>query len=371
LERNQEDVSGKKAIVPLHKTRNNSIGARADGGALPTAGAQGYETAEYNCKYNYGRIQVSGPTIAASKTNKTAFVKVVDSEIKGCLKDLQNDVNRQMHGDGTGVLGLVNGDPATGTTLTMDTPNCMYISAGMKIDVSDPANGTPRAGSTAIVVTAKASATTLTVPACNAAIVDDDIVTITGNYLTEMMGLKGIVSDAEAGYGLITGVLSVGGIDRTTAGNEFWKAQVLSNSGTARKLSTALMQESIDKAEEEGGVISLILTSRVQRRKYFEMLKADARFVNNLTLDGGFKAIEYDGIPLVVDRHCAPGVIYFIDETTLALYEMSDIDWMDEDGAILHLVTGYDAYEAVLTYYATLGANNCNKNAILKDLILS
>jgi hypothetical protein len=130
------------------------------------------------------------------------------------------------------------------------------------------------------------------------------------------------------------------------------------------------MQQAFDLAEEEGGEVSLIMTSRTQRRKYLSLVKADGRFVNTMNLDGGFSALDYNEVPLVVDRHCYPGRIYFLDESTLALYRMSDINWMEDDGAILSRVSGKDAYEAVLYLYATLGCRACNKNALLEDLIV-
>lgn len=52
-----------------------------------------------------------------------------------------------------------------------------------------------------------------------------------------------------------------------------------------------LMQQAWDLAEENGGEISLIMTSRTQRRKYLALVKADGRFVNNLTMDGGYEAL--------------------------------------------------------------------------------
>jgi hypothetical protein len=117
------------------------------------------------------------------------------------------------------------------------------------------------------------------------------------------------------------------------------------------------MQQAWDGAEEEGGEISLLLTTRAVRRRYLALVRADGRFVNTMTLDGGFDALEYNGKPLVVDRHCLPNRIYFLDESTLAIYRMSDLDWMDDDGAILSRVSGYDAYEAVLYFYATMGCS--------------
>lgn len=368
LEKNEEDVGGKQAVVPLHTGRNSGVGARGDGGTLPSAGQQGYSDAVYNCAYNYARIEISGPTIKASRKDKYAFVKAVDAEIQGATKDLKDDINRQLHGDGTGVLCLVNTDPGTGTTLTVDTPGTMYLQKGMRIDIVDPASvtaGSARAAATNLLISAKASATTAAMAAAlDATVADNDFVVRYGNYLLEMQGLKGIVSNVNPAGGLL-----VGGINRSTAGNEFWKANVLANSGAARKLTLDLMQQTWDTAEEEGGEISLIMTSRAQRRKYLSLVKADGRYVNTLTLDGGYDALEYNGKPLVVDRHALPGRMYFLDESTLALYRMSDVDWMDKDGAILSRVSGKDAYEAVLFMYATLGCRAANMNALLDDLL--
>lgn len=331
LEKNEEDVGGKKAVVPLHTGRNSGVGARGDGGTLPSAGNQGYADATYNCAYNYARIQISGPTIKASRKDKYAFVKAVDAEIQGATKDLKDDINRQLHGDGTGVLCLVNTDPGTGTTLTVDNPGTMYLQKGMRIDIVDPASvtaGDARAAATNLLISAKTSTTAVTMSAAlDATVADNDLVVRYGNYLREMQGLKGIVSNANPTVG---GIL-VGGINRSTAGNEFWKANVLANGGVPRKLNLDLLQQAWDAAEEEGGEISLILTSRTQRRKYLALVKADGRFVNTLTLDGGYDALEYNGKPLVVDRHALPGRIYFLDESTLALYRMSDVDWINKE----------------------------------------
>jgi hypothetical protein len=374
LEKNEEDIGGKNAVVALHVGRNSGIGATGDGGALPTAGRQQYDNALYKVKYNYGRMQLTGPTIAAARKDKYAFVRATDSELKGTVEDMKDDVNRQLFGDGTGTLALVNGDPGTAsTTLTVDNPGTMYFSKGMIIDIVDPASttaGDARGTATGLTVSAKASATTLTMSAIlGDAVADNDVVCRKGNYLNEMMGIKGIISDSDPRSAV--SALDVGGINRATAGNEFWKANVVGNSGTARKLTLDLMQYAWDMGEEEGGEVTLILTSRTQRRKYLALVKADGRFVNTMKLDGGFDALEYNGKPLVVEKYCPPDLMYFMDESTMAFYRMSDFEWMQSDGAILSRISGYDAYEAVLYIYATLGCGAPNKNTVLKDLISS
>jgi hypothetical protein len=63
----------------------------------------------------------------------------------------------------------------------------------------------------------------------------------------------------------------------------------------------------------------------------------------------------YNDLPMIVDKNLAAGKLYAIDESMLKMYKMADYDWMDQDGAILSRVSGYDAYEAVLYCYMELG----------------
>src|SRR5512146_2455724 len=114
-EDNAVNVSGKSFTVPLHTARNTSAGSgRADGGVLPTAGQQGYDVAVIPNAYQYGRIQVTGPTIRAARDNAGAFVTAIESEINGLTRDMKKAVNRQLLGDGRDVLAFwTNTDGAT------------------------------------------------------------------------------------------------------------------------------------------------------------------------------------------------------------------------------------------------------------------
>lgn len=369
LEKNEEDVEGKEAHVPLLVGYNEGVGARTDGGSLPVAQSTQYEKAIYKVALNYGVIRVSGPTIQATKTNKGAFVRAVNSEIKGMTENFRKDVNRQLFNDGSGVLGVVGNNP-TGTQIEVVGTDARKFKRNMKIDAVDPASVTPgdarptaqnmqvlgRIGDNKIEMTA----------AVPGAVVKNDYLVRNGSYGLEMMGLAGIVNNVNPRANL-----KVGNIDRNTAGNDFWKGHVLANGGTPRALTTELMQRAWDDAEDDGGHISLIITSNPVRRKYLSLIESEKRFVNIMKLDGGFSALEYNGKPLVTDPDCPSGLIYFLDESTLALYRMSDFDWMDKDGAVLSRVSGVDAYEAILFLYATLGCSACNRNAVLKDLIVS
>ena len=60
--------------------------------------------------------------------------------------------------------------------------------------------------------------------------------------------------------------------------------------------------------------------------------------------------------------------MYFLTMSSLVLFQESDWDWMDEDGAILSRVSGEDAYEAILFWYSQLGCYARNQNGRLTDI---
>jgi len=48
--------------------------------------------------------------------------------------------------------------------------------------------------------------------------------------------------------------------------------------------------------------------------------------------------------------------------------QMGDWDWMDEDGAVLSRVSGYDAYEAALFWYSDLATDRPRSHSFLRDV---
>lgn len=370
LRRNERDVSGKRWQTVAHYKRNSGIGARPDAGTLPTAGQQAYLNPYGNVAYNYGRIQVSGPTMAASRDNSGAIVRALESEMKGVTRDLEKDINYQLHNDGTSRRCQVNGDPGSETTtLTVNNPGTNYLSDGMAISIIDETGGT--AADITITITTVDSATSCTVSAIDTGTSDDDWVIRTGSHdlggllptdSYEMMGIKGIIDDA-------TYVDTLHALPRGSYA--WWKCSTNTNddnSGTNRDLTLSLIQDSVTSVLKNGGKTDLILSDHDTRDAYAALVIADKRFVNTLDLDGGFKALEYNGIPWVADVDCMPNTVYFIDLEHLELMQMGGWNWMDKDGAVLNRVASSDAYEAVLYWYADLVSDRPRAHAFLRDV---
>lgn len=367
VERNERDVSGKRWQTTAHYQRNSGVGAGGETD-LPTAGNQGYVNPYGVVKYNRGRIQVSGPVIAASRDDKGAMVRALDSEIKGVTADLKKEINYQLFNDGTAVRALVNTDPgAAGTTLTLDSPGTQYLQDGMKIDILNPSGGTSRLTTSGLTVSSVNSSTEATISAADADIADNDYVTRLGatdlsGTSYEMNGLKGIVDDA-------TYVTTLHNLSRSTYA--WWKCATHSdddNSGTNRDLTKDLMQASITAVEKLGGEVDMILCDHDLRDSYAALEWADKRHVNTMKIDGGWTALEFNSLPIVADVDCPPNTMFFIDTKHLQIMQMGDWDWMDKDGAVLSRVSGSDAYEAVVYWYADLVTDRPRSHSFLRDV---
>jgi hypothetical protein len=353
-----ESVVGTNFTIPLHVSRNQGVGARGELAALPSAGSQGYKAAIVPSKYNYARIQLSGPSIKASRSNEGAFARALDSEMKGAANDAKSSMNRQLFGDGSGILTLC-GTTAASTTVTVASTAKLQV--GMPIDVLVKADGTTGTGAVDRTVSSIASATTFVIS--GAAITTDATyaVYVHDSRNKEVMGLAGIVSDADPAGGALQNL--------AVATYPWWKAGKSTNGGTPRAITETMFQTAIDYVDaNSNGGCSVIYTSYGVRRAYQNLLKADMQYVNVKTLDGGVDALLYSGKPIMVDKDCQASTLYFLDEDSLKFYQLADWDWMNEDGAVLSRVSGVDAYEAVLYKYAELGCSMRNANYLLGDI---
>lgn len=276
IEKDSESVVGKNFTIPLHYSRNSGVGARAENASLPTAGQQGYKEAIVPMRYLYGRIQISGQSIKAARSNEGAFLRAVDSEMKGVTKDLKADLNRQLYNDGTGVLTTC-GTTSNSTTVTVDSTK--YLSVGMIVDIRVKSTGVAVTNGTAVTILTIASATTFTV--ADAVTTDNTHgVYRAGNRNNEVMGLAGIAATTDP----ISGGLH--GLDVSTYA--WWKGIVNSNSGTNRAISEVLLQKVIDDVETTGsGKVSAMYTSHGVRRAYQALLTSQKIYQNVQKFNGG------------------------------------------------------------------------------------
>lgn len=192
-----------------------------------------------------------------------------------------------------------------------------------------------------------------------------------------------------------TGVYA--GIDRATYAD--WAATELANGGTPRALTFALMREmrrSIYVACGEQP--DLIVTDPIQFEKYGQLFDGQRRYNqdvflrgNKITLSGGYKALDFDGIPVIQDTNCPAGKMLFLNSSYIRLRQMADsVDEVNESAAMLQLhgtaeeqfnsgTTGLmarlnrlartgDAYKFQMILYPQLQVERPNAQGVIADL---
>lgn len=388
IPKTSEGVAGNDITMQLRTGFNEGIGAVSEGGALPTAGNSTYDEATVPTQELYGRLQITYKLMKAARNNTGAFERALTAEMKGLSLNFAHNVNRMLHGDGSGLLALVDmGTPSTALEVDAaygvanDISGTRLFRKGMRLEIySAKTGGSLRAG------TAVISAVTTTPGTPLYRITIDALPTSTGNSEfifransrgNEFTGLLGAI-DADAAT--TTYKQTYMNINRNTAGNEFWDANFMDNgSSGARALTEELMQEAVDLIDINGdGTCTHIVCDHFQMRKYESLVKGDRRFITKtaLKIAGGRSEKQvptFDNIPILVDKYAVPGFMQFMDVDTFKLYLMNTDgpEWLDDDGAILKNVSGYASYEAILGLLGDLGCERPTCNTSLRDLDVS
>jgi hypothetical protein len=385
----QEIPGGSDFIIPLHTGRNEAAGdGRAENGTLATPGSQTYNKTNTSPKFLYSRIRVSGPVMAATKNNKGAFLKALESEMKGVTTDTKKAFNRQLHSNGIDPLGVHVSGTGTATHVVADGFGNRFdhFNKTQLVDIVDHTNTTVsvsgvRAKRSALVATGR------NIKLRNAADTADSAqAAAAGNFYIksgtlgqQMMGLDGIVSAADP-----NAVLYTAGLQKLKVADEpDWAAQVVYATGSSEATTAAGradisfegMQEVLTAistgSDFEESDVNLLLTSYGVRNKYVQLCRNERVFYNNMTLDGGFKAVSYNGKPLVPDAQCKRNRLYFLVTETLKLFRLADLDWIDVGGDVLYRISGgdVDAVGATLYVYQEFGVMARNANGVLLNVI--
>ncbi len=341
IKQTTQDVWGKEIRRLAQYGINGGIGAGTEDGTLPAAAGNNYDQFVLTLKNLYGTIEISDKAVRASENNVGAFVNLLNAEMEGLLKASSFNFGRMLFGDGNGTLGKVS-EIAEDGTITLDSVK--NVVEGMVIDFLSSAGaaisgaagrritGVDRANKT--ITVSGTALTSTTVPA-------NSIITVQNSYGKEITGLKAIFSSTGSIYGL----------DRAT--HKWLIPHMKSNVGT---ITETVIQEAIDTLEENAGSrVNFIVCSSGVKRAYQKALAAYKRNIDVMELKGGYKALSYNGIPVVSDRFCPDGTMYLLNTDDFALHQLCDWKWLEgEDGRVIKQVANKPVYSATLVKYADL-----------------
>ena len=340
INKTSSDVWGKEIRRLAQYGINGGIGAGTEDGDLPSSAGNNYEQFVLTLKNLYGKIEISDKAVRASENSVGAFVDLLNAEMEGLLNASSFNFGRMLFGDGNGVLCKVisveNG--------VFSVDSVKNVIEGMVIDFRSQ-DGSAISGATTRRITSvdragkkiSVSGTTLT----SATVPTDSLITVQGSYGQEITGLDAIFKSTGEIYGL----------SRDT---HKWLVPYIKEG--VGEISETVIQTAIDYLEENSGSkVDMIICSSGVKRAFQNHLASFKRNIDVLELNGGYKAISYNGIPIVSDRFCPEGTMYLLNSKDFTLHQLCDWQWLEgEDGKILKQNAGKPTYSATLVKYADL-----------------
>lgn len=363
------DFVGNEFRIPLKAGRNPSVGFRSENETLPAPGAGSYTYLQEPLRYAYALFNITGQLLKASESSEGAFKSAFTQEIDDTVLQSKLDFNRAAYGDSTGKLCTITVGGTGVTSITVDsTVNFrtgeivdFVTTAGVVISPAHTVTAVNR--STKVLTISPATVANVTAAHYPVKASSDSTIAVPNNsQFKEIQGLDSIVSD--------TGTLH--GVNPTTYG--FWKSFKDTSGGAIsdRKIRDAkdgvMFESGVDI--DGSGLDYVMVTTRGIRSRYADTLLALKRFndAQSTKLQGGFSALMFDDNPMFIDDSCQVGRLYGLALNKLFWSQMSDWDWMEEDGKVLKWESRRDRYIAVLYKYCQLGTTQRNAHFVLTGL---
>lgn len=331
------DVWGKEVRRLARYGVNGGVGAGTEEGDLPSAAGNNYEQFVTTLKNLYGTIEISDKAVRASENNVGAFVNLLSAEMEGLVRSSSFNFGRMLFGDGSGVLAEVSS--VSGTAVTVGSVK--NIVEGMVVDFLDEGSAVSGAEGRRILSVDRDNKT-FTVSGGTLTGVDEGAqVCVQGSYNLELTGLGAIFKTTGSLYG----------IDRAT---HKWMIPYIKTSVGA--ITETAIQTAIDRLEETAGSrVDFIVCSWGVKRALQKLFSENKRNTDVMELEGGYRTISYNGIPVVADRFCPDGTMYLLNTQDFCLHQLCDWKWLEgDDGRVLKQVAGKPVYTATLVKYADL-----------------
>lgn len=333
----------------------------------------------------------SGFALEAARSKGVAM-KPMDFEKKGLFITMADDLSRQLMMDGSGRLCQLvtcGADPTTVVKNGFYAKATQFLKANRHLEVHTLADaiGAGKAASSydgTIYVSSVTNITTFELSAdCD---VSGDVDDYYFNYRAyakdeavgrgEMMGLMGIISDADPPQ-----PNSTHGLQKLdVASYPEWKAAVFDNplgtGGTDRDVTEDLFIQVLQEVEDYAQV-DVILVSPGVFRAWFELLTSYKTLPNTKVMWGGWSGLPfiYDGreIPVVMDKFVPDGCALFISQENLIMHVMTPgmITWEQGFGAgggIMQKVAKKNRYIAEGHIFANLATGLRKGFGIAKDI---
>lgn len=368
----KQTTHGRRALYAVQLATAQGNGSRGELEPLPQSDAATYQDAIVNTFNHYATFKVSGQAEVYSSAN--AFAEAVETQVKDTAEGLTLNVARQSWGDGSGTINLLNGALTSGAIVaTVDSAygvlwgslatNTTYLlKYGMKVQF-----GTENNGGQGYTIGAITGTTFAFSPALQNNVADNARITLNNSANKEMEGWLKMVATASfmtSDLGMSTAVYH--NIDRAVQQN--WEGNV-TDAGAA--LSLTNIRGIKDKLFKRGGTADLCIVSTEVCRDYEALLTPNQRFVPAIKLEGGATAIEHDGLAFTKDKDAPVKALSLVNTSEIAWLQRNSPGWIMQGDQIMRVISGYDAKEAVMRWYANLDTKKPRTQALLYDITVA
>lgn len=158
---------------------------------------------------------------------------------------------------------------------------------------------------------------------------------------------------------------SVGGIDPSAAGNEWWQIDLTTGSDV---LDLAIMRDNYLTPSEGADFSTNIFTTQALYGAYDALLEQRQRFMDPTMANQGFEALLFHSTPVSFDRNIPTGYMYFLNFKYFTLYKLGAnwfkmSDWLEP--------TNQDIRIKKILLYGQLAISNRRRQGLQTDLTVS
>lgn len=339
IERSTEAITGNNGIVRAAQIGlNGGFGAGTETGILPLPGENIYKNLRSTTKNLYGVIAISDKLLKSVKGNdKGSFANLIEREIQGMLHTAKWHFARQVYGSASGkIANCVAGNAST----EIGVDSVQFLIEGITIDIVGSDGGVVANARRILNIDRKTneitiSGTAVTVP-------EGAYITAQGSAGLEMTGLTDLFNVESAQlYG------------NTRADNSWLNPTVETSVG---EISQGLLQNTITGVEDAYNVkIDYISAGNDAFIHYMNLLKAESRQVNTMTLAGGVTGLKFNNIDVVRNRFTPVDGMDFLDTSKFKIDQVSEWDWIEGPTRSIFVQNGNTpTYNATLVKYADL-----------------
>lgn len=353
---------------PVYTSRHGGVAALAnDGNSVLSSSGRSLGKGTVAVKTISGALNISKLAIDASRSNTLAVENALTSQTKTLTEDFSRQTNRQLYGDGIGVVSAVRvtGGSVSGTEAAVETP-AATIDDGRTLDWYGTINGdispvkylapgnilgvgTGAAGAGTVVAVTGTSVQFSAFAAGSAIAANDSIYILDGSGggagTSEIVGVRAALSST-------TGGSVYAGVTRNTTG---WTPQFGS---VSEALTLSRMESSYLSAKEfaETEDKFIILVNKTLYKKYGDILTSMRRTVNATDLLGGWSGLEFaagaGNVGVFLDYDVPDGEVEILDLDTWTICQVNDLGWMeDPNGGGLLRLQNTILYQAVMVWF--------------------